>query len=152
MKYIQNNGRYAISFAITKNGKEVKVELDRKRIYMDTGNIATSGITAVDDADYEELCKIKRFDNMIKSGELKLTEKSAVETAETKVADLEKENAELKAKLEAKEEAPSKKELKEKDKEIADLKAKLEALSKDNKGTDEAPTADEAPKTDTEGF
>lgn len=143
MKYIQNNGRYAISFAITKNGKEVKVGLDRKRVYMDTGNIATTGITAVEDDDYEELCKIKRFNNLIKSGELALTEKSVVETAETKVADLEKENAELRAKLEAN---PNAKELEEKDAEIADLKAKLEALSKDNKGTDEAP------KTDTEGF
>lgn len=152
MKYIQNNGRYAMAFTITKNGRDFKIELDRKRIYRDTGNIATIGITAVEDDDYEELCKIKRFNNMIKSGELMLTEKSKFETAETKVADLEKENAELKAKLEAKEEVPSKKELKEKDKEIADLKAKLEALSKDNKGTDETPETDEAPKTDTEGF
>lgn len=146
MKYIQNNGRYAISYTIVKNGREAKIALDKKRIYRDTGNIATAGITAVEDEDFEELMKLPRFAKQFEDGELMLTEKSAVETAETKVADLEKENAELKAKLEAKDEAPSKKELKEKDKEIADLKAKLEALSKDNKGTDEAP------KTETEGF
>lgn len=150
MKYIQNNGRYAIAYTIVKDGKEVKIALDRKRIYKDTGNVATTGITAVADEDYEELLKLKRFAKQIESGELMLTEKSAVETAETKVADLEKENAELKAKLEAKEEAPSKKELKEKDKEIADLKAQLEALK--TKEPEELKGVDEAPKNDTEGF
>ncbi len=150
MKYIQNNGRYAIAYTIVKDGKEVKIALDRKRIYMDTGNVATTGITAVEDEDYEELMKLKRFAKQIEAGELMLTEKSAVETAETKVADLEKENAELKAKLEAKEEAPSKKELKEKDKEIADLKAQLEALK--TKEPEKSEGTAEAPKNDTEGF
>ena len=140
MKYIQNNGRYAISFVITKNDREVKIELDRKRVYMDTGNIATTGINAVEDDDYEKLCKIKRFNNMIKSGELVLTEKTVVETVETKVADLEKENAELKAQLEAN---PKVKELKEKDKEIADLKAQLESLTKDKKVKEETPKNEE---------
>lgn len=150
MKYIQNNGRYAIAYTILKNGREVKIALDKKRIYQDTGNIATSGITAIEDEDFEELMKLPRFAKQVEDGELMLTEKSAVETAETKVADLEEENAELKAKLEAKEEASSEKELEKKDKEIADLKAKLEALSKDEAERSEAPT--EAPKTDTEGF
>lgn len=151
MKYIQNNGRYAIAFPIVKNGKEIKIELDRKRIFMDTGNIATSGITVVEDADLEELKKIKRFNNMLEAGELALTEKSVIETAETKVADLEKENAELRAKLEAN---PKAKELKEKDDEIVDLKAKLEALTKgeakQEAKQEEAPT--EVPKDETEGF
>ena len=140
MKYIQNNGRYAISFVITKNDREVKIELDKKRVYMDTGNIATTGINAVEDDDYEKLCKIKRFNNMIKSGELVLTEKTVVETVETKVADLEKENAELKAQLETN---PKVKELKEKDKEIADLKAQLESLTKDKKVKEETPKNEE---------
>lgn len=144
MKYIQNNGRYAIAFVITKNDREVKIELDRKRVYMDTGNIATTGINAVEDDDYEKLCKIKRFNNMIKSGELVLTEKTVVETVETKVADLEKENAKLKAQLEAN---PKVKELKEKDKEIANLKAQLESLTKDKKVKEETPKNEE-----TEGF
>lgn len=149
MKYIQNNGRYAIAFPIIKNGKEIKIELDRKRIFMDTGNIATSGITAVEDADFEELKKIKRFNNMLEAGELALTEKSAIETAETKVADLEKENAELREQLKANPKAKAK-ELKEKDDEIADLKAKLEALTKGEAKQEEAPT--EVPKDETEGF
>lgn len=147
MKYIQNNGRYAIAFTIVKNGKEIKIELDRKRIFMDTGNIATSGITAVEDADLEELKKIKRFNNMLEAGELALTEKSAIETAETKVADLEKENAELREQLKAN---PKAKELKEKDDEIKSLKAQIEDLTKDKVKLEEAPT--EAPKDETEGF
>ena len=147
MKYIQNNGRYAIAFPIVKNGKEIKIELDRKRIFMDTGNIATSGITAVEDVDLEELKKIKRFNNMLEAGELALTEKSVIETAETKVADLEKENAELREQLKAN---PKAKELKEKDDEIANLKAKLEALTKGEAKQEEAPI--EVSKDETEGF
>lgn len=155
MKYIQNIGRYAISFAINKNGRDVKIELDKRRIYKDTGNIATNGITPVEDEDFEELKKIKRFNNMMKAGELLLTEKSEIETAEVKVADLERENAELRALVEANSKA---KELKEKDETIANLKAQLEALSKDEAKQSEAPTeapkedSTEAPKTDTEGF
>lgn len=151
MKYIQNNGRYAIAFPIVKNGKEIKIELDRKRIFMDTGNIATSGITAVEDADLEELKKIKRFNNMLEAGELALTEKSAIETAETKVANLKKENAELREQLREQLKAnPKAKELKEKDDEIKSLKAQIEDLTKDKVKLEEAPT--EAPKDETEGF
>ena len=151
MKYIQNPGRYAIAFPIVKNGKEIKIELDRKRIFMDTGNIATSGITAVEDADLEELKKIKRFNNMLEAGELALTEKSAIETAETKVADLKKENAELREQLREQLKAnPKAKELKEKDDEIKSLKAQIEDLTKDKVKLEEAPT--EAPKDETEGF
>lgn len=142
MKYILNEGRYAIAFPIEKNGREVKITLDRKRVYLDTGNIATNGITEVEDEDYKKLCEIKRFNAMIKAGELSLTEASKVETAETKVADLEKENAELKAQLNAN---PKAKELKEKDEEIANLKAKLEALSKGAEADADADTkADES--------
>lgn len=129
MKYVLNNGRYAIAFAIQKNGKEVKIAFDRRRVFLDTGNVATTGITQVEDEDFEELKKIKRFANMLEAKELVLTEKSQVETAETKVASLEKEVTELKAQLEKKTDKQDKKALEAKDKEIADLKAKLEALS-----------------------
>ena len=59
MKYIKNTGRYAIAFPITKNNREVKIELDRRRLYTDTGNIATTGITPVEEEDLKELKKIK---------------------------------------------------------------------------------------------
>lgn len=138
MKYVLNNGRYAIAFAIQKDGKEVKIAFDRRRVFLDTGNVATTGITQVEDADFEELKKIKRFANMLKAKELVLTEKSQVETAETKVNALKQEVAELKAKLAEKPETKNDKALKEKDKEIADLKSKLEALTKTEDKKDEA--------------
>lgn len=141
MKYVLNNGRYAIAFTIQKDGKEVKIAFDRRRVFLDTGNIATTGITSVEDKDFEELKKIKRFAKMLEAKELELTEKSQVETAETKVNALEQEVAELKAKLAEKPETKNDKALKEKDKEIADLKSKLEALTK---------TEDK--KDETEGF
>lgn len=140
MKYIKNNGRYAIAFPIVKNGREVKIELDRRRVYLDTGNIATSGITAVADEDVEELKKIKRFNQMFESKELEFTDVTKIENTEKKVKDLEKENAELKKKLEAK--PADTKKVKDLEKENADLKKKLEALCADKADTEK----------ETEGF
>lgn len=57
MKYIKNNGRYAVAFTIVKNNRDIKIAFDRRRIYMDTGNIATSGITEIEDSDLVELKK-----------------------------------------------------------------------------------------------
>ena len=42
MKFIRNTGRYAIAFTIVKNDRIVKIELDRRRLFIDTGNIATT--------------------------------------------------------------------------------------------------------------
>ena len=147
MKYIQNTGRYAIAFFIVKNGREVKLELDKRRIYMDTGNIATTGITPVDKEDLEELQKIKRFNNMVKSGELTILDEKDVRTPEeTMVAKLEAEKKELEEKLKQAENADVKK-VEEEKKALADenasLKAQLEALTKQ----DNAPAVDP-----TEGF
>lgn len=146
MKYVQNNGRYALSFDIVKGGRTTKVVFDRRRFYLDTGNIATTGITAVEDEDFEKLNKIKQFKALFEKGDFVLTEETKIETAETKVKALEAENKKLEAELKkAKDSAESKeaqKQLADKDKEISDLKAKLEALTKD-KG---------AEKDETEGF
>lgn len=146
MKYVQNNGRYALSFEIIKDGRTVKVAFDRRRFYLDTGNIATTGITAVEDEDFEKLNKIKQFKALFEKGDFVLTEETKIETAETKVKALEAENKKLEAELKkAKGSAGTKetqKQLADKDKEISDLKAKLEALTKD-KG---------AEKDETEGF
>lgn len=130
MIYIQNNGRYAVSFEIMKNGRAKKISFDRRRIYLDTGNVATTGITTIEDDDFELLKKLDRFNKLLQTKEFEQTEESKIETAEVKVSKLERENAELKSKLKKGSGEDVKKELKEKDKEIADLKAKLEALSK----------------------
>lgn len=148
---IKNTGRYALAFTIHKNGKDVAVEFDRRRLYLDTGNVATSGITEVSDEDFELLKKNKQF---VKAMETEtFSEVTAEELASTAVdsealAAKDAEIAALKAELDKK--APTKKELKEKDEalaakdeEINTLKAQLEALSKGK---------DEATASETDGF
>lgn len=131
MKYVKNNGRYANAFILTKeNGRSVKIEFDRRRVYLDTGNIATTGITSVSDEDYEELMKIKQFKALIDKKEFELTDGSELKSDSTTIKELKKENEALKKQIEKGTDAKTKKELKDKDDEIASLKAKLEALSK----------------------
>lgn len=148
---IKNTGRYALAFTIHKNGKDVSVEFDRRRLYLDTGNVATSGITEVSDEDFELLKKNKQF---VKAMETETFSEVTAEELASTTADSEAlaakdaEIAALKAELDKK--APTKKELKEKDEalaakdeEINTLKAQLEALSKGK---------DEATASETDGF
>lgn len=151
MKYIQNNGRYALAFEIVKDNINVKINFDRKRVYLDTGNIATTGITAVDDEYYAKLCELKRFNKLLETKEFELTDITKIETAETKVKELEEANKKLEEELEkAKKKSTTadvKKQLDAKDKEISNLKAQLESLTKADNGK-----AKEDKKDETEGF
>ena len=135
MKHVFNGGRYGVAFEVVVRGKEHKVEFDRKRLFLDTGNIATSGITSIDDDIYEALKKDnKRFQKMIKSGELKLVDEKALKGTSEEASALAEENKQLKKQLaEAnKQSTPKevKKQLDDKDNEIKNLKAQLEALTK----------------------
>lgn len=148
---IKNTGRYALAFTINKNGKDVAVEFDRRRLYLDTGNVATSGITEVSDEDFELLKKNKQFVKALETETFSevTAEELASTTADSEaLAAKDAEIAALKAELDKK--APTKKELKEKDEalaakdeEINTLKAQLEALSKNK---------DEAAASETDGF
>ena len=158
MKYIKNTGRYAIAFPITKNNREVKIELDKRRLYTDTGNIATTGLTPVDDKDLEELKKINRFNTMVEKGELTILKESEVRTPdENKIKALEEKNAELEQKLKEAENADVKK-IEEEKKALADenasLRERLEKLAKGGKNKDKADKekADKKADVDTEGF
>lgn len=135
MKHVFNGGRYGVAFEVVVGGKERKVEFDRKRLFLDTGNIATSGITSIDDDVYEALKKDnKRFQKMIKSGELKLVDEKALKGTSEEASALAEENKQLKKQLaEANKQSTSKevkKQLDDKDNEIKNLKAQLEALTK----------------------
>lgn len=135
MKHVFNGGRYGVAFEVVVGGKERKVEFDRKRLFLDTGNIATSGITSIDDDVYEALKKDnKRFQKMIKSGELKLVDEKALKGTSEEVSALAEENKQLKKQLaEANKQSTAKevkKQLDDKDNEIKNLKAQLEALTK----------------------
>lgn len=148
---IKNTGRYALAFTIHKNGKDVAVEFDRRRLYLDTGNVATSGITEVSDEDFELLKKNKQFVKALETETFSevTAEELASTTADSEaLAAKDAEIAALKAELDKK--APTKKKLKEKDEalaakdeEINTLKAQLEALSKGK---------DEATASETDGF
>lgn len=158
MKYVSNTGRYGVAFEVTFNGRPMTVEFDRKRVFLDTGNIATSGITKVEDELYDVLLTNKRFKKMIDEGELKLVEEKDLKGTSEELDVLKAENEALKAQLEkagkegntAKADKENKKELKAKDDEIKSLKAQIEDLTKDKVKLEEAPT--EAPKDETEGF
>lgn len=148
---IKNTGRYALAFTINKNGKEVNIEFDRRRLYLDTGNVATSGITEVSDEDFELLKKNKQFVKALETetfSEVTAEELASTAADSEALAAKDAEIAALKAELGKK--APAKKELKEKDEalaakdeEINTLKAQLEALSKGK---------DEATASETDGF
>lgn len=137
---IKNTGRYALAFTINKNGREVSIEFDKRRLYLDTGNIATTGITEVSDEDFELLKKNKEFVKALETDTFsEVTAEEVVDDTKV-IAEKDAEIASLKAELVKK--APMKKELKEKDealaakdKEINNLKAQLETLSK-SKGKD----------------
>lgn len=161
MKYIKNTGRMSLAFTIVKDGREVKIELGRRLLYRDTGNIAFDGITKVSEEDIKLLKEQKLFVKFIESGDLEILEESQVRTPEeTKVAKLEKENQELLEKLKKAEKADVKK-MEEENKTLADenatLKAQLESLTKaketkDPAETDENAEDKDASEVDTEGF
>lgn len=147
MKHIRNTGRYAVSFEIKEGNLTKKIILDKRRIYMDTGNIATTGITTVSDEVYEKLNELKEFNKLVDKGELSLASDAELET---NVEAKDKEIAELKAKLKKAENKETAKELEAKDKEIADLKAQLEAKGKkENKEAGKEASDD---KAEDEGF
>ena len=161
MKYILNTGRYARGFTIEKpNGKlkrEVKITLERRRLYSDTGNVAFSGITAISDEDFELLQKNEAFAQMFKDGKhgLSLVDESMV-TGETdkRASELEEENKKLReelaqAKKESEENEDAKAVKKIKD-ENAKLKAQLEALTAKKSAEKADEKADE--KAEDEGF
>lgn len=141
MKYVANNGRYGVAFEVTFNNRPMKIEFDRKRVFLDTGNIATSGITTVEDELYNVLLTNKRFKKMIDEGELKLVDEKALKGTSEELDVLKAENEALKVQLKEAEKKNSKpkedketnKELKAKDVEIKSLKAQLEALTKGKK-------------------
>lgn len=133
--FIQNTGRYALAFTIEENGRERRIDFDRRRIYLDTGNIATNGVTEITDEQFEKLNKIPFFTKQFKNGAFKKVEK--IETADEAQALIKEKDKEIAKLKKALEKSDSKKEIeakdaaiKEKDDEINSLKAKLESLTK----------------------
>lgn len=139
MKYILNTGRYALSFEIEKGGLKKTIVLGRRRLYNDTGNVATTGVTAIEDDDYKLLSELEIFKKRFadKSCALSLIdEEQAMGKPDPQASKLAEENKKLKeelkkAKDEAKKAGGDTEAVKKLEDENASLKAQLEALTKD---------------------
>ena len=154
MKYILNAGRYALSFEIVKGGLKKTIVLDRRRLYNDTGNVATTGVTAIEDDDYKLLSELEIFKKRFadKSCALSLIdEEQAMGKPDPQASKLAEENKKLKeelkkAKDEAKKAGGDTEAVKKLEDENASLKAQLEALTKDKapaEASDEKEDEDE---------
>lgn len=154
MKYVKNEGRYDLAYTYMKGAQQQKVEFIKRRLYMDTGNIATTGITEVDDDVFKALQDNKAFTKALKNKVLEVVE--APKTIENKAAALEEENAKLKAELEAAKSAATASETSEDvealKKENADMKAKLEALAKKEAKANKGKGKDKGSDVEPEGF
>lgn len=154
MLYIKNNLDYAIGFRVKRGKREETFEFDCFRQYLDTGVVATTGVTEVREEDYNYLVtECKQFKKYIEKGYLSKTEKAGALAVADKMDELEKENNRLKAELEkAKKEVSApvdNEEVKKLSDENITLKAELEALKKGGKkGKVKGKNSD----TDTEGF
>lgn len=144
MLYIKNNNQYALKFKL--NG--VSYEFDCFRQYIDTGNIATDGVTMIDDEVYKNLYEgSKVFRDFVDRGVLVKSSQS-VKSAKT-IDTLTKENDKLKAQLaDAVKEASTavNKEIEKKDEEIKSLKQKLESMSAKKAKSSEKASDDKVSK------
>ena len=160
MKYILNTGRYALSFEIEKKGLKKTIVLDRRRLYNDTGNVATTGITAIEDEDYELLQKLEIFKKRFADescGLSEIDEEKAMGKPDPQASKLAEENKKLKEEKKALEKAMKEskdvKAMKDLADENATLKAQLEALKAGKPATDtEAPEASDKEANEDEGF
>ena len=122
MKYFKNNKSYALAFRKGEGANGELVDFDCLRVYTDTGNIATTGITQISDEDYKALQENKMFMRAIKDNEL-------VEVDEKEIkSDADKQ-------LKKAEGGKAVEELEQAKKENESLKAQLEALKKGKKTT-----------------
>lgn len=150
MKYVKNNLDYAVTFTVIKDSREKKYTFDCFRAYSDTGNVVTTGVTDISEDDYNFLYgTCKQFKQFIDKGFLSMTKESGALGVANKMNELEKENAKLRAELEAKTKEAStatNAEVKALEDENATLKAQLEALAgKKNKGKGTPAPAEETP-------
>lgn len=157
MVYVKNNKKYTISFTVMVKGKQKKFIFPCYLQYKDTGNIVDTGVTDLEDAEYDTLVKdVPQFASLIKKGVLAKTQKTGAVQVADKVNSLAKENAELKKQL-AKKDAqltkPVSSATEEQIKEIKDLKSQLEALKKkDAKSTKVDKKAVKEETANTEDF
>jgi hypothetical protein len=157
MKYILNTGRYAVSFDIVKNGLKKTIILERRRLYNDTGNVAVTGVTAIEDDDYKLLTALpifkKRFEDKA-FGLSEINEEQAMGKPDPQASKLAEENKKLKEEKKALEKAVKEskdaKAMKDLADENATLKAQLEALKKPDTNKPAVDESEEVKASDVE--
>lgn len=147
MVYINNKREFDCAFKLVKDGKEEEFVFGCKRVYSDTGNLAQTGVTAIEDETYNYLYNnCPAFAKQIKEGVFVKQKESGVLAVSNKIDTLEKENASLKAKLEESNIGKESEETKKLADENKSLKAQIEDLKK-------AKSKAKTKQTDvTEGF
>lgn len=150
MKYFKNNKSYALAFRKGEGVNGELFEFDCLRVYTDTGNIATTGITKVSEEDLEELKKNKMFLRALEDKELEEIDEKEVRSDADKVKAKDDEIKALKAQLKKAEGGKAVEELEQAKKENESLKAQLEALK--NKKADETADDEKAETEEGEDF
>lgn len=150
MKYFKNNKSYALAFRKGEGVNGELFEFDCLRVYTDTGNIATTGITKVSEEDLEELKKNKMFLRALEDKELEEIDEKEVRSDADKVKAKDDEIKALKAQLKKAEGGKAVEELEQTKKENESLKAQLEALK--NKKADEPADSEKAEAEEGEDF
>lgn len=154
MKYVKNNAPYSLAFSAGEGVAVRRFSFPTFRVYSDTGNVASTGVTELSDADYDFLCtNCAQFKKMVESGKFTLVSREEAIPNLGKVESLESENKQLKKQLaEAKKQVTASSDDKEAEKlrdENASLKAQLEALKKQSKAK---KTAKAETQADNGGF
>lgn len=154
MLYIKNKMKYPVLFKTVKNDREESFVFDCRRVYKDTGNIVTTGVTPISEEDYKRLYEnSKVFKDHIDKDYLAITKESGVTESANKMTALEKENEALKKQLAEKEASTASSEELEKTRaENESLKAQLEALKKGADDEKEEDKKEEDKVDESEGF
>lgn len=153
MLYIKNKMQYAIQLKVENQGTIQEFVFDCKRIYRDTGNIATTGVTPISENDFKMLySSVPAFKKLFDSGKLVKTKESGATQVANKIDALEKENEVLKKELEKQREDNAKaisEDVIKLQEENASMKAELEALKKAKKENKKETKKENIDKTET---
>lgn len=156
MKYIKNNADKDLLFKAKKGNLEVEFVFPCFTVFTDTGNVASTGVTEISEADYTLLLTENRmFKSFVEKGIFTESKKDVTPKAADTMKAMLKENEKLKkdllkAQKEAEEAAKKAKEASEN--EGSENLKKLKEENKSLKKQLEALASQSKVETSTEGF
>ena len=147
-KYIKNDLGYDILIKLKDEerlGEYTNYVFPCLTRYQDTGNLYHSGVTALEDSDFNKLKENTQFVRLLAKGELKLTDKSAMtesanelEDAKAELEKVKAENEQLRKEAAGLDNNGMSEENAKLLAENADMKARLEAFEKQAKADKKA--------------